>query len=329
MSFEKILQNLMNERNLSNYKLAKMVGCSQSTVKYWLDGSSIPQNRTISTVADVLGVSPAYLRGEEDLYGLTPNDWKAIGLSYGGYRLSVGASIEYVSESTGVPVDDIESFENDGYPLPKESLIAMCGVLRGATMDDVFHGFAAHFDTKKAPTVSDGREALSAEGHHIGVLFDKADEKDKLLTHSVLDKYDELGTITTIPTKSRNPGGLTEIDVYDEPAAAGVGNYLDSPQKHREQFPAVIVPKGTDFGVRISGDSMSPLIEDGVTVFIKQTMRVEPKCIGIFILNGEAYCKQLIVDNKNKQVRLHSLNPDYEDIIVTAADNLVTIGQVL
>lgn len=120
MSFAVILQNLMNERNLSNYKLAKMVGCSQSTVKYWLDGSSMPQNRTISTVADVLGVSPAYLRGEEDLYGLTPNDWKAIGFSYGGYRLSVGASIEYVSESTGVPVDDIESFENDGYPLPRE-----------------------------------------------------------------------------------------------------------------------------------------------------------------------------------------------------------------
>ena len=120
-----------------------------------------------------------------------------------------------------------------------------------------------------------------------------------------------------------------EIDVYDEPAAAGVGNYLDSPQKHREQFPTMIVPNGADCGIRISGDSMSPLIEDGTTVFIKYSMRIEPNHIGVFILNGEAFCKQLIVDKQNKQVRLHSLNPDYDDIIVTASDNLVTIGQVL
>lgn len=285
--------------------------------------------KAVQGISDYFHIPAGNVLMMQDIYGLTLDDWKSMGLAYSGYRMSLGASVTYVSSSTGIAEDRIDAFERSGEAMSKEELITMCGVLRGATMDDVFHGFAAHFDTKKAPTVSDGREEVSAEGHHIGVLFDRADEKDKLLTHSVLDKYDEIGAITTIPTKSRNPGGLTEIDVYDEPAAAGVGNYLDSPQKHREQFPAVIVPKGTDFGVRISGDSMSPLIEDGVTVFIKQTMRVESKSIGIFILNGEAYCKQLIVDKQNKQVRLHSLNPDYDDIIVTASDNLVTIGQVL
>ena len=74
---------------------------------------------------------------------------------------------------------------------------------------------------------------------------------------------------------------------------------------------------------------MEPLIENGATVFIKQTMIVESGKVGIFVLNGESYCKQLIVDRKQKEVRLHSINPKYEDIIVTPEDKLYTIGQVL
>lgn len=329
MSFASLLQNLMSERNLSNYKLAKMVGCSQSTVKYWLDGSSVPQNRTINSLADVLGVTPAYLRGEEDLYGLTTDDWRSLGVAYSGYRMSVGASINYVSQKAGVSAEQITQFENDGVPLPKETLLVMCGVLNGATLEDVFHGFASHFYAKKAPTVSDGRDVLSDEGHHIGVLFDRADEKDRLLTHSVLDKYDEQDQIVSISSRSRNPGGMIEVDVYDEPAAAGLGNYLDAPRSRREQYPAFMVPKGTSFGVRISGNSMVPMVEDGATVFVKHTPAVESGRVGIFVLNGKAYCKQLVVDYKKKEVRLHSFNPDYDDMVISPSDTLITIGQVL
>ncbi len=184
---------------------------------------------------------------------------------------------------------------------------------------------------KNAPTHGEGALGvdISLEGQHIGVLFDKADEKDKLLTHSILDKYDDVNKITTISTKRKNPGGMIEIDVYDEPAAAGFGNYLDAPQSHREQYPSFLIPKGTDFGIKISGNSMLPTIEDGTIVFVRSSMVVENGKIGIFVLNGEAFCKQLIVDHKKGEVRLHSRNPDYEDIIIKPTDDLRTIGQVL
>ena len=135
--------------------------------------------------------------------------------------------------------------------------------------------------------------------------------------------------IISVSTKTHNPGGFIEIDVYDEPAAAGFGNYLDAPEARREQFPAFMVPKGTTFGIRISGNSMMPLVEDGTTVFVKQTMVVESGKVGIFVLNGASYCKQLIVDYDKKEVRLHSLNPDYPDMVISPSDTLVTIGQVL
>ena len=171
-------------------------------------------------------------------------------------------------------------------------------------------------------------ESVSDEGHHIGVLYDRADEKDKMLTHSVLDKYDDIDAVA-VSTKASNPGNMIELDVYDEPAAAGFGNYLDAPKCRREQYPAFVVPKGADFCLRISGDSMEPVIMDNTTVFVKHTMVVESGKVGIFILNGEAYCKQLIVDHAKREVRLHSINPKYDDIVIRPGDDLRTVGQVL
>ena len=113
---------------------------------------------------------------------------------------------------------------------------------------------------KKAPVPADERNTVSNEGVHIGVLYDRADEKDRLLTRTVLDKYEDDAKIVSISTRSRNPGMMIEFDVYEEPAAAGFGNYLDMPQSVREQFPSFMIPKGADFGIRISGNSMEPVV---------------------------------------------------------------------
>lgn len=176
-------------------------------------------------------------------------------------------------------------------------------------------------------------EKISTEAHHIGVLFDRADEKDKLLTHSVLDKYEDGAedNVVYINPSQRNPGRMVEFDVYDQTAAAGLGNYLDTPQSHREQWPSLAVPRGTDFAIVISGDSMEPKIHDGDMVFVKKATKIDPGKVGIFLWRGEAYCKQLVLDRQNKEVHLHSLNPKYSDIIITAEteEDLRTIGLVL
>ncbi len=206
---------------------------------------------------------------------------------------------------------------------PRDSVLQRMSAYFGCSIEDLTG------EIKKAPTdeISE-RKKITDEAHHIGELFDLADDADKVLTHNVLDKYDVVGQITVISTK-KNPGGFLELDVYDEPAAAGLGNYLSAPESRREQFPSFMVPKGASCGIRISGDSMEPVIGDGSTVFVKHTMTVESGKVGIFVLNGSSYCKQLIVDKAKQEVRLHSLNPRYDDIVVTPADDLRTIGQVL
>lgn len=129
--------------------------------------------------------------------------------------------------------------------------------------------------------------------------------------------------------KAKKHGGIVEIKVYDQPAAAGLGNYLDEPACHVEQYQEHIIPAGTDFGVKIDGDSMEPKIHDGYTVFVKSMPRIDPGEIGIFVINGKSYCKKIIVDHEKRQTRLRSINSKYEDILIGEDDFFKTLGHVL
>lgn len=132
----------------------------------------------------------------------------------------------------------------------------------------------------------------------------------------------------TIPVPTvRRRQGFTEVTVFDQPAAAGLGNPVDIPPSHTEQYPSDYVPPKTNFGVLISGTSMEPKIPDGSTVFVQATPALDNGEIGIFVLDGKSYCKQLKKDEET--VILHSLNPDAEDVDVPPLSELRTLGRVL
>ena len=135
--------------------------------------------------------------------------------------------------------------------------------------------------------------------------------------------------VLSFPRAKHRSDGFVEFKVYDQPAAAGLGNYIDTPGFSLEQYPAALAPEGAEFGVRISGDSMEPDIPNGCTVFVRPTPAVEPGEIGIFVLEGQAYCKKLIADRRARKAKLRSLNPKYPDIVVDDERRMRTLGRVL
>ena len=139
----------------------------------------------------------------------------------------------------------------------------------------------------------------------------------------------EPARIVPFPKAKRRRDGFVEYRVYDQPAAAGLGNYIDAPDFSVEQYPAMLAPEGAEFGVRISGYSMEPDIPNGCTVFVRPTPAVEPGDVGIFVLEGQAYCKKLIADHKARRALLRSINKSYPDLVVEDASRLRTIGKVL
>jgi transcriptional regulator with XRE-family HTH domain len=112
------------------------------------------------------------------------------------------------------------------------------------------------------------------------------------------------------------------IRLYDLPASAGLGNFLDSGD-YTEIEADGDVPEETDFAVRLDGDSMEPNFSDGGIVYVLAQNSVELGEIGVFVLNDEVYCKKL------GRGRLVSLNPRYKPIPVHEYDSFYTLGKIL
>lgn len=210
-----------------------------------------------------------------------------------------------------------------------------------ATRYNVTIDYLMGFSMDPQKTVSgEKRKAplYSSEAMEVAKVFDILDSHGQGAVKAILD-FEHAAAVAEKRQSGtpRRPGlkirkrsdGFVDYRVYDQPAAAGLGNYLDDPAYHIEQYPANVVPDGADFGIRISGTSMSPDIPDGCTVFVQSRSSIEPGSIGIFLLNGEAFCKKLMVDKGKGQIRLVSINKAFQDRIIEECDDFSTMGLVL
>lgn len=66
MTFSERLSALMRENGYTNYRLAKLLNCSQATIANWIGGNNLPVRQKMSQLADLFGVSVEYLKGETD-----------------------------------------------------------------------------------------------------------------------------------------------------------------------------------------------------------------------------------------------------------------------
>ena len=117
---------------------------------------------------------------------------------------------------------------------------------------------------------------------------------------------------------------LYSYDYYDHPASAGTGQYLNDVRVERIELPVDI---DADFVIPIKGDSMEPDYHDSDLVFIQTSVDLNDGVIGVFNYNGDAYIKQLVIDED--QAYLHSLNPAYKDMPITPETDFRIIGEVV
>ncbi len=119
---------------------------------------------------------------------------------------------------------------------------------------------------------------------------------------------------------------IRTIKLFDIPASAGTGSFLDG-EEYTEIEVGEEVPATADFGIRISGDSMEPQFINGQIVWVQQQESLMNGEIGIFFLNGDAYCKKL-QDNK-EGLFLISLNKKYDPIPVSKEASFKIFGKVV
>lgn len=120
------------------------------------------------------------------------------------------------------------------------------------------------------------------------------------------------------PTKSRI------IPLYMTGASAGTGNWLsDDVPVEWMTIPKTSLTEHADFMLKVRGDSMQPKFFDNDVLLIKKSPSILEGEIGIFILNGDSYVKQM------GKGELISLNPAYKPIKLAEYDDIRCAGKVI
>lgn len=142
---------------------------------------------------------------------------------------------------------------------------------------------------------------------------------------------------------------VEEIEYIDMPisflaASAGTGEFLDEGNFEMVSFPKSSVPAGAEFGIRVHGDSMEPVYQDGQIVWVQQCSELESGEEGIFIYDGCGYIKLLqlrdpdeaLADRftdsqgvRHQQAMLISYNKAYKPILIPPESDFRVVGRVL
>ena len=159
-------------------------------------------------------------------------------------------------------------------------------------------------------------------------IYNKLDSKrqTKVYDFATEQLNEQKNKITNINDYIEEETDWYEVKFYGS-ISAGTGLYLDDEQVETISFGADMVPSGTDFCLKVNGDSMEPMFNNGDYVFIKRETDFRNGTIGAVIVNGEAYLKKIYITDNS--IRLVSLNKKYKDITVSEDDTLNYVGTVV
>ena len=145
------------------------------------------------------------------------------------------------------------------------------------------------------------------------------DEHGKEVVDYLIDsEYKRMAALAKKP-KPR----MYKIDWFTLPASAGTGNILDSDLAEDLLVPESAEAEQADFVISVGGDSMEPTYHDGDKVFVEKCDAVDVGEVGIFVVNGDVYIKEL----GNNCLISH--NEEYKPIRIGENDSVYCCGRVI
>lgn len=112
------------------------------------------------------------------------------------------------------------------------------------------------------------------------------------------------------------------VPYYGEVASAGTGQFVfDDIPPEMIEIENCMKNMHVNFAIGVNGDSMEPTYSDGDTLLVEKQNSVNVGEIGIFMIDGEAFVKEL------GDGVLISHNKDYEDKKIN--ENTICLGKVI
>lgn len=145
------------------------------------------------------------------------------------------------------------------------------------------------------------------------------DEHGKEVVDYLIDSEYKRVTALTRKPKPR----MLKIDWFAQPASAGTGNFLDSDLAEDLFVPESAEAEEADFVISVGGNSMEPTYHNGDKVFVEKCDAVDIGEVGIFVVNGDVYIKEL------GSKCLISHNEKYKPIRISESDSVYCCGRVI
>lgn len=227
-------------------------------------------------------------------------------------RLALNLTQEDLAKLLNISKGAIANYENEVSTPKPDILFNVISVLKC----DANYLFQDMVDLKS-------NNVLNTEEFKFMLKFKQLDKYGKKAVNAVADA--ELERINSVNNKNSiiQPNVKHySVPYYDLPVSAGTGEFLDSEHYTIAEL-SNEPPRGTNFIVRVSGDSMEPTYYDGYKLFIKQQHSVEIGEIGIFMVDGDVFVKERAEDG------LISHNEKYEKIKFHEYNNIRCYGRVL
>ena len=206
-------------------------------------------------------------------------------------------------------ISTINSWENGHNSISGVQLLLLCHIYNIQDINSLFMDNASDPD-------------LNAEG------FAKLNDYRKLLVASGMYKPERNEQQNNI---IEFPAVRIQVPLYIMAVSAGTGEFLDDDNNEMvdipDTLPDCIVPEDIDFAVHIHGDSMEPRFTDQQLIWVHQCEELNDGDIGVFYLDGNAYCKKF--HQTKKGISLVSLNSAYKSITVKKTSIFHIFGKVM
>lgn len=222
-------------------------------------------------------------------------------------REELGLSRNELADIIGVTPSAIANYEN-GISSPKIELLFK-----------LFHALkcdANYLYQDEMTTLSENNFSLSiSEQEHIK-KYRSLDTHGKELVDMVLNKECQR------PTEFVQIMPPIMVPFYGHIASAGTGQFVfDDIPPEMIEIENCMENMHVDFAIGVNGNSMDPTYADGNTLLVKKQDSINVGEIGIFMIDGEAFVKEL------GNGVLISHNKDYEDKPID--ENTICLGKVI
>lgn len=222
--------------------------------------------------------------------------------------ISKSKSIRQFSSEVDIPATTIQSILNNGVEnAGVKKMTKICNYL-GLDIDALADGYI------KEKTVSD-----------IPMTFSEIEHIKKYRSLSEYDKETVNGLVNRLSAKPTEFVQLMPpiiIPYYGEVASAGTGQFVfDDIPPEMIEIENCMENMHVNFAIGVNGDSMEPTYSNGDTLLVEKQNSINVGEIGIFMIDGEAFVKEL------GNGVLISHNKDYEDKKIN--ENTICLGKVI